>query len=530
MLFLFISGIGCQGANNDRQPLVKKEENFPSANRIRINIGNEPYSLDPAKAHDLRSVTLVKMLLDGLVQIGRMNHVEMGTAERVEISEDKRTYLFTLRDTKWSNGDILTADDFVYAWKRVLSPSVIAESAFHLYPIKNARAVKTGELTSEELGVLALDAKTLKVELEQPTPYFLELASHPVYYPVNKRVDQENSGWANSPETYVGNGPFALKQWRHGDLITVKKNPYYWDQGVVKLDEIAMYMLQPETELSMFENGEVDWAGSPFSLLPIDTLGKLKKEHLLFEQPILGTCFLRLNNTHPFLSSKSIRRALSASINRSQLVENALGGCQVAATGYIPAVFGLQQLSSFQVESREASLGHLEEGLQLLKMRDVEMPVLEIIYAFSERNQRIVQLLQEVWQKELGIRTKLSALEPKIYFDKVARGDYEVALGSWMADFNDPVAFLEIFRTKTTGANHTRWENESYRALLDASTLETDSDIRQKLLISCENILLEELPVIPLFHFNLLYVKDSKLQDLFISNLGVIDFRWARVQ
>jgi len=532
---LAIAALAFQVSCNKQQPKVanqapQEQKQVVVSNKLRINIGDEPNSLDPAKARDLRSITLVRMLFDGLTRVGKDDKVEMAIAEKVDVSEDKLTYTFTLRDANWSNGDRVTAEDFLYAWRRALDPNSPADNAFQLYAIKNAYEIKSGNFEMEELGVNIIDEKTLQVELEQPTPYFLELASYPVYYPINAKVDQENPNWSHSPETYVGNGPFALAEWKHEDCITMKKSSTYWDQKTVHLEEISMYMLQSETELSMFENHEIDWAGSPLSVLPIDALGKLKSENLLQKKPVLGTYFLRLNTENSFLGSSNIRKALSLSINRDELVEHALAGSQVAASGYVPEIFGLRKGSYFQGDNRHEAIKYFEEGLDELTLTRAEVPQLEIIYPNSERNQRIAQLLQERWQKVLGIKLNLFAMEPKVYFEKVAQGNYEIAAGSWMADFNDPIAFLEIFKNKKAGANHTHWESQEYASLIDSCAMAVDVAERTQMLAQCEKILIESMPVIPLFHYNLLYIKDSKLQDVFISNMGVMDFRWAKFQ
>ena len=462
------------------------------------------------------------MLFDGLTRVNREDKVEMAIAEKVEISEDGLTYTFTLRDAKWTNGDPVVAEDFIYAWKRALNPATPADSAFQLYSIKNAKGIKSGNMTIEELGAQAMDAKTLVVRLEQLTPYFLELTSYPVYYPINAKVDRENPRWMHAVETYVGNGPFSLAQWKHENYITVKKNHGYWDSAVVGLEEISMYMLQEETELSMFESREIDWAGSPLSVLPIDALGRLRADNLLQKKPVLGTYFLRLNTENTLLGSSSIRKALSLSINRDELVEHALSGSQIAASGYVPELFGMRESSHFHGDDRHEAMRLFEQGLEEITMTRAAVPHLELIFPSSGRNQRIAQLLQERWQKVLGLKIQLNAMETKVYYERVAKGDYQIAAGSWLADFNDPISFLEIFKNKTAGANHTRWENDEYKTLIENSGKTIDSGARIQMLAQCEKILIDSMPVIPIFHYNLLYVKESSLQDVFISNMGVV--------
>ncbi len=496
---------------------------------VRVNIGHEPRTLDPARARDLQSITMTKMLFEGLVRINPSDRVEMALAEKVTISDDQKTYTFSLRDAKWTNGDAIVAEDFVYAWKRALDPLVPADNAFQLYPIKNAQSIKCGLMASEELGVKIIDEKTLQVELESATPYFLELTSYPAYFPVNAKVDRESPQWSEDVETFVGNGPFTLHEWKRQDCIVVTKNPQYWDQASVKLDAISMYMLKEETELSMFENNEIDWAGSPLSILPIDALGKLKEEKALNKKPVLGTYFLRTNTEHPVMKSAKIRQALSLSVNRDELVEHALAGSQVAASGYVPEVLGLRTKSYFQGEDAHQSMKLFDEGLEEISMTRTQLPEVELLFPSSERNQRIAQMLQERWQKVLGIKVVLCGLETKSYLERLYKGDFQLATGSWMADYNDPLSFLEIFKTKTTSANHTFWENADYKQLLEDSCAEADPATRTQMLARCEEILMNEMPVVPLFHYNLLFVKNSNLNDVFISNMGVLDFRWAHM-
>jgi oligopeptide transport system substrate-binding protein len=504
-------------------------ENVGSRQELRINMGSEPRTLDPSKARDLQSITLTKMLFEGLTRLNKGEKIEMALAERVEISEDQKTYTFFLREAKWSNGSTVTAEDFYYAWKRVLDPEVPADNAFQLYAIKNAESIKKGSISIDELGVKVLDEKTLQIELETPTPYFLELTSYPAYFPVNAQVSRDVPHWTEGVETFVGNGPFKLKEWERQDVIKVEKNPLYWDQASVQLDQIALYVLKEDTELTMFENKEIDWAGSPLSVLPLDALGKLNSEKMLNKKPILGTYFLRVNTEDKLLSSAKIRQALSLSVDRAELVEHALSGSQIAASGFVPEALGIRSEGYFGLETSHAAKKLFDEALEELSVTRSEFPEIEILFSNSERSQRIAQLLQARWLSVLGIKVRLSAMESQMYLEKLYKGDFQIAAGSWLADYNDSLSFLEIFKTKTTSANHTHWENGEYERLIEASHTVTDSGERAKIFAQCEKILLDATPVIPLFHYNLLFVKNEKVKDVLISNMGVIDFRWAHI-
>lgn len=516
-------------AGNKKEVSLMERETAPRI--LRINIGGEPRTLDPARARDLKSITLVKMLFEGLTRVNQGEKVEGALAEKIDIADDLRTYTFHLRDSIWTNGDSVTADDFVYAWRRILDPKAIAENAFQLYVIKNAKACKEGKLSLQELKVEAIDEKTLKVELENPTPYFLELTSYPAFFPINAKVDRNQPKWTEAKEDYVCNGPFTLKEWLHHDKLCVQKNEKYWDAQDVQLQEIHLFMIQEEAELAMFENSKLDWAGSPLSTLPVDVLPKLREMKMLHSQPILGTYFLRLNTGSGLLASEKLRRALSFSIDREALVEHVLMGSQVVAQGYVPGALQLLEAPYFAPMSEE-SLATLaktfEEGLQETGLQREDLAKVELLYSTSERNQRIAHALQAQWMHLFGVQIKLFGVEHKVYVEKLHKGDFQMAAGSWLADFGDAFSFLEVFKERNSSTNHTHWGDTTYTQLLETSNTTADPVERHALLARCEKILLEAMPIIPLFHYNMLYVQNENVKNIYVSRMGGIDFRWAR--
>lgn len=271
-------------------------------NVVRINLKDEPSTLDPRKARDLSSMSITRMLFEGLTRVGKNEKAELALANDVSWTPDVKKYTFHLRDAQWSNGDPITAFDFVYAWKKVLDPNFPSDVAFQLYVIKNAKAAKEGKVQIQEVGIHALDNKTLEIDLEYPVPYFLELVAIPVFFPINSRIDQLNSQWAEGPSSFVCNGPFRLETWKHHDCIIVNKNESYWDASSVHLSKLELVMIDTEdTELKMFEKKELDWAGSPISNLPVEAIHSLKKDHTLKTKEMLGTYFIRINVEHfPF--------------------------------------------------------------------------------------------------------------------------------------------------------------------------------------------------------------------------------------
>jgi oligopeptide transport system substrate-binding protein len=497
---------------------------------VRINLESEPSTLNPSKARDLASVNIIRILFEGLTHINQADMAELALAKSVAISEDLKTYTFHLRESFWSNHDILTAHDFVYAWKKILSPDFPGDSAYQLYVIRGAKEARAGTLPLKEIGVRALDDFTLEVELENPTPYFLELVSFPAFFPINRKVDKENPDWAQNANSFVSNGPFSLAKWEHQHLLTLERNPLYWEEHKTHLDEIHFAMVTPETELRMFEKGELDWAGSPLSTLPVDALLSLKEGKELQSKPLLGTCFLRCNLNHPLLSSLPMRQALALAINRQDLVTHVLQGGQLPAKSLVPVTLGLQETPYFADGAQEDARVYFTTALSELGKTMKSLPDISLLFPATNRNHLIAQTIQQQWFEAFGIRIRLEPVEKMVYFDRVAKIDYDLAISSWIADFNDPINFLEVFKFRDSGTNNTGWEDPEYISLLNASYKEIDPDLRKQLLAKAEKILMEALPIIPIFQYSMLFLSDQRLKDVVITPMGTIDFRWARME
>ncbi len=519
-LILSVIGFGCQSSSS--QSATKH-----SVRSAKVNIGAEPQTLDPRKARDLNAQAIVRMLFEGLVRIDQNEKPELAAAESVEISEDLKTYTFHLRASKWTNGDPLKASDFVYSWKRVLSPDFLTDTAFHLYVIKNAKAAKEGKTSLDEVGVRAIDEQTLVVELENPTPYFLNLVTVPAFFPVNQSVDEANLTWSQNVATYVSNGPFQLVDWKHQDYLHLDKNERYWDQASVKLASLELLMVHSETEFNLFQMGQLDWAGSPLSTVPVDAIKSLKSQNLLKAKESLGTYFIRLNTKkHPFQHS-SMRKAFAFAINRQEIVEHVTQGGQRPATGLVPTSLQLQTAPYFQDADILAAKNSYAEGLAAQNLKNDELFELTLLCPANERSHLVGQALQQQWFDAFGIRVKLESVEIKVYLDRVAKQDFQMAIGAWNADFADPINFLEVFKYKNSGSNNTHWENSRFAELLDQSYLTTDRSQRLDILRQSEQILMDEMPIIPVFYYSMLYVHKPALQDVVVTSMGQIDFKWA---
>lgn len=459
---------------------------------LRLNVGEEPETVDPGKARTLTQGNLAKMLYEGLTRVGPDGKLELALAEEAEVSGDGKRVVFRLRESVWANGEKVTAEDFVRSWERVLDPAFPAGMAYQFYVIKGAKERKNGE--DRELGIYALDARTLVVELENPTPYFLELVGMPCFFPVCK-------------EGGVGNGPFEVEEWRHGDAIYLKKNKRYWQEEVVKLEGIELMMVANETERMLFDEGQLDWLGSPFSSLPIDAMGALRERKEFRVQPAMATYFLRVNTEK--VGDAAFRRFLSSGIDREAIVEHVLQGGQRVAMQLLPPELGAKKWK----KTREEEPGVVQNVV--------------ISYASVGVGPLLAQTLQQEWQVRLGLKVDLEAVEPSQYYKKISQGDYQVAISSWFADFQDPINFLEVFKYKWASTNNTGWENPKYVDLLTRAAVCRDTKERKDLLDEAAGILAEEMPIIPLYHSSLSYLQTPKLCNVVFSPLGQIDFRWA---
>jgi oligopeptide transport system substrate-binding protein len=467
---------------------------------IRINLGADPLTLDPRKARDVRTLTLMHMLYEGLTRVSKNGEIELGLAAKVSVSEDQLKYVFSLRNSFWSNGEPVTSFDFANAWQAVLDPKFPSDMAYQLYVLKNGRNVKTGVVGMDQLGVKTPDPQTLVVELEQPVPYFLELLSTATFFPY-----KENEI----------NGPFILKSWARGDQIILEKNSKYWEADAVKVDHMELFMVSNDTEMRMFEEGQLDWAGSPLSRIPPDAIAELKKSEKLCVSPFAATYFLRVNTQK--IEDQNLRKALSFAIDRQSIVEHILQGGQKPATGLVPPEMGLSETGYFKdhdLERARALFGKCDRKITLS-------------YLSNEWSRTLAQSLQKQWEEGLGIIVELEAVEPKIYFRRIAQKDYQIALCDWTADFNDPINFLEVFKYKDASTNNTGWEDPEYIALLDRSSMAKTLEERKEALRAAERLLMEQMPIIPVYHLAMNFLQGEGLEQVALSPLGQIDFRWT---
>ena len=499
---------------------------------LNVNIKTEPPSLHPGLATDSTSGAVLNQTFEGLMRVNQEDEVEEAMAESAEMSEDGLTYTFKIReDAKWSNGDPVTAQDFEYAWKWVLDPAnVETDYAYQLYMIKGAEAAKEDGGSLDDVAIKVEDDHTLVVELEQPTAYFLELTAFYTFFPVNHKVAEGDDGWAHDvSDKYVTNGPFLMETWKHKDIVVLKKNPDYWDADTVQLETINMLMIEDEnTAKQMYDQGELDWLGSPTDSIPLAAIPAYKDEGLLNISTLAGVYYYAFNVEEEPFTNANIRKAFAMAIDREGIVTNITQAEQEPAMALVPpSIFEENTKGYFTDNDAEEAKKYLEKGLEELGLD--ELPTVKLSYNTDEGHAAIAQAVQDMWKENLGVNIELHNEEWAVYLDSMGEGDFQMGRMGWLADFNDAINFLEIFET-IGGNNYTNWESAEYQDLLKKSRVETDPDAREDMLRQAEDIFMEELPIAPVYYYTNVWTNKDYVKNVEVSPLGLIQYKWGYIE
>jgi oligopeptide transport system substrate-binding protein len=488
----------------------KRETRVESGDRTQtLHYGNlsEPNDLDPALVVDDNTFNIVLSLMEGLAQYDPHTGEPMpAVAERWEVSADNLTWTFHLRpQARWSNGDPVTAADFVYAEHRMLSPRLGSDYASLLFCLKNAEAYFTGKITDPSLiGTRAADEHTLVLTLGQPLPYLPELLCHASWYPVHQatiekfgRMDERGSHWTR-PANYVGNGPFVLTEWIPHQIIRVTKSPTYWNRDRVRLHEIDFYPIEDlGTEEAMFRSGGLHVTASvPQDKIPVYKRDPARREFLQLNRQ-LGTYYYFFNVKKPPLNDARVRRALAYAIDRKEIVERVALGDEVAADHLTPPdTAGFTATASVPHDSERARQLLAEAGFPGGK----GFPHLEVLYNTNEGHRKIAEAIQQMWHHELGIDVGIYNQEGKVWSDTLRQKDYQIARYAWVGDYLDPSTFLDTLLSDS-GNNYAGWKNAEYDRVVKAGDHEPDPVRRFALYQRAEQIVAEECPIAPIYFY-----------------------------
>ncbi len=482
-----------------------------------FNNGSEVSSLDPHAVTGIPEGRVLQFLYEGLV----VSHPETleplpGVAQSWEVGPGGKRYRFHLRgDARWSNGDRVTAQDFEWSFRRLLDPETGSSYAYQLWLVRGAKAYSTqvddaGRTTFpwEQVGIRALDEGTLEVVLEHPAPYFLRLLTHHSLMPVHRAsAEAARERWPDdwqvrwlSPDRMVTNGPFTLLERRLHDRLRMGKSSTYWDAPRVAMNTVDILAIEhANTALNLYMAGDIDW----IERVPTNVVPLLLEREDFAPAPYLGVYFYRLNVTRPPLDDVRIRRALALMIERKKLCDNVLKAGQLPAYSFVPP--GLEGYSPMELERPRSVAGTVRLARSLLgeagfPPSTTRLPEMELHYNTGELHRDVAEVVADTWRQAIRVRTRFSVQEFKVFLDTQSSLDYDISRSSWIGDFADPVNFLEIFTTGNEN-NRTGWSNEQYDRLLELAGGEPDPEERVRFLLAAERILMDELPVIPIFFY-----------------------------
>jgi len=466
--------------------------------------GAEPLTLDPHKASGTWENNIIGDMFIGLFTENPASEPVPGMATDWDVTEDGLSWTFTLRDAVWSDGEPVTAGDFEYAFRRIMDPATLANYASLLYPIKNARAVNSGELPPEELGVTAIDDHTLRIDLEFPAPYLPGLLTHYTTFPVPQHVvEQYGDAWVQ-PQNIVTNGAYKLVNWRANDFVYVERNPLFWDNENVCVDEVFYYPTvdNPAAERRV-RNGELD-LNTDFAGQNLDFLRREIPDYVRVH-PYLGIVYFAFNTTEPPFDDPRVRNALSMAVDREFIATDILRAGQIPAYSFVPPGVNAYP-GDAHVTWEDIPVEQRREMARELLMEAGYGPDNPLQFEYSHRttgdNPRVAPVVQQDWSLIADwVQPEIVGIETQIHYANLRAGDFELGDGGWIGDYNDAYNFLFLGESDSVPMNYSRWSNPEYDALVEQANRTLDAEVRGDLLSDAEQILLDDSPYMPLVYY-----------------------------
>ncbi|MGB9097917.1 peptide ABC transporter substrate-binding protein [Erwinia sp.] len=474
-----------------------------SSQEIVRHIKDEPASLDPAKAVGLPEIQVIRDLFEGLTNQDAKGNIIPGVATQWQTTDNK-TWIFTLRkDAKWSNGDPVTAKDFVYSWRRVVDPKIGSTFAWfaELAGIQNAGAITKGEMTPDKLGVTALDDHRLKVTLDKPVPYFVSLTANFSLYPVPEKViEKAGKEWVQ-PGNLVGNGAYKLQDRVVNEKLVLVRNDNYWDNAHSVLTKVTFVPINEESSATKrYRSDDIDITES----FPKNMYSLLKKElpGQVYTPDQLGTYYYAFNTTKGPTADVRVRKALSWSIDRKIIAEKVLGTGEKPAWHFTADVTaGFKPKPGFLQQHSQAELNEQAKALLAAAGYGPTHPLdLTLLYNSSENNQKVAIAVASMWKKNLGVTVKLQNQEWKTYIDSRNSGNFDVIRASWVGDYNEPSTFLSLL-TSTHSGNIAKFKSPEYDAVLNKASQESNSEARNDDYNRAEQIIADQSPIAPIYQY-----------------------------
>lgn len=536
-------GLGCDKTPEEVKPKAKgtsststtpASEDFEAGSKAEFfttALAADPETFDTAKMSGAPEGRLAFNLFEGLLMPGPKTKglkeskdvVVPGVAESYpSVSEDGLTYTFKLRaDAKWSNGDPLTSEDFVYSWKRILTPDFPADYVGMLHYIEGAQAYSEGKETDwEKVGIKAPDAQTLVVKLNTPTPYFPELVSFYTFFPVPKKAIEAHGDDWTKPENIITNGAYKLASYKPQQDVILEKSENYWDAANVKIPKVRLRIISDlSTVVKAYQTGELHWTGTN---LPVAQVSNLVMHPDYVRHALLGTYFFRVNvSKEGPLQDNKVRQALAMAIDRQQLVNQTMKGLYTEALAFVPdSMPGYE--SAYKMTPNPVKAKKMLEEAGYGKDKPLKITLL---YNTDENHKLIAEAVQAMWKSNLGIEVELVNKEWKTYLQDIDTLSYEVARAGWIGDYNDPMTFLDMFITGN-GNNDTGWSNPEYDNLIKKAQEEPSVRQRRNYLQEAEKLLLEQGPVIPIYFYTNNMLASRKLEGFHEHNRDIHLFKY----
>lgn len=510
ILFIAVELSSCKSA-------PKKKEQKQS---ITYNLINEPQSLDPAFNYSLAGNNVIQNIFEGLTRLNDKNKIEGAVAEKWNATENNSNYTFFIRkNAKWSDGKPVTAYDFEDQWKRILDKASGSRYAYKLYCLKNGEDYNKGKVSADKVGVKAVDKYTLNVLLQSPDSKFLTTAASQAFLPFRKDMVQSNN------KKNISNGVFVISSWQKNKSMILTKNKNYWDKKSVKLENVKFtFEKKPENYYKSYKEGKLDVIDFP----PSSDVEKLMKNGEAKEYQCQGISCLNINLAK--VSDSKLRRAICLGINRRIIINKASNGIGKPAVSLIPLSIKDNAGKTFS-KAYYSGDGDIEKAKLFLNeyLKSSSVPELSIMYVEEGNNKEVVKTIKDMLKNNLNIDVKLLGYDANKFNEEITKKDYSMALQNIIGDYSDPMIFLDAFITEG-GENIGGYSNPKYDSLVAEAKTKNTENSRYDEMRTAENVLMEDMPIVPIYEINIIRCKKAYVKDLSTNKFGVIDFKKTSIK
>ena len=551
---------GCSNNTETQTSTNPQTSNAPTATEGSFNLNlcfaSEPETMDPGLNRTVDGNVMINHLFEGLYKYvdsdpsgdgrnGATAELDLGMAaaepEVTDNGDGTFTYTFTLRDdAKWSDGQPVTANDFVYSWRRLVDPATASPYNTIIAMVKNANEIIAGELPKEELGVSAPDDHTFVVELTYNCPYFLDICAFPNTMPLREDIVEGNTTWTD-PSTYVTNGPFKMESWTHDAEIVMVPNENYYDVSSISIESLTFALMDDaNAQLTAFNSGDLDFMQNP----PPDEVATLLADGTLIAGDYLGTYYACFNNSKAPFDDVNVRKAFNLAIDRNYIVEMVTQAGEIPAGAWVPeSVVDAEGTDGpdfrevggdFWSTAEEDYEANCEQARELLAQAGYPngegFPETTYLYNTDDKHQAVAEALQQMWSNVLGVDVTLNNQDWNVFLETRTAGDYSICRNGWIADYNDPVSFLDMFMTDN-GNNDAHYSNPEYDAMMTTVLSDSDAAGRMELMHQAETLLCDtDCAIAPLYYYSQPYMVSDRVHGMYYTPLGNFIFTYATVE